>query len=107
MKKRLTMSVLVIVAAGGLLTAGAVVMLRSAQGEAAARKEAAADLKLASSKIDHVTIYQNNALVTRMVDVPEGLGTMELVVSPSHGVGGRTRPNPAAPSLLVTRIRTG
>ena len=29
-------------------------------------------LKLAASKIVHVTVYQNNALVTREVEVPEG-----------------------------------
>jgi hypothetical protein len=29
-----------------------------------------------------VTVYQNNALVTREVDVPEGVGSLELVVTP-------------------------
>ena len=29
-----------------------------------------------------VTVYQPNALVTREVDVPEGAGVMELVVTP-------------------------
>jgi hypothetical protein len=34
------------------------------------------------SRVTHVTVYQNNALVTRQVDVPEGTGTFELVVTP-------------------------
>src|SRR5438876_8952539 len=38
--------------------------------------------KPAPHKIVAVTIYQNNALVTREVTVPEGQGIMELVVSP-------------------------
>src|SRR5688500_9690652 len=83
MKKRLTMSVLVVAVAGGLLAVGAVVMMKPAHAEsAAAKKEAAAEFKSASSAIDHVTVYQNNALITRLVDVPTGTGTLELVVSP-------------------------
>jgi uncharacterized protein (TIGR02231 family) len=42
----------------------------------------AADPKPATSRITNVTVYQNNALVTREVEVPEGKGTMELVVTP-------------------------
>ncbi|MHC5539654.1 DUF4140 domain-containing protein, partial [Singulisphaera rosea] len=36
----------------------------------------------ANSKVVAVTIYQGQALVTRAVDVPEGEGTVELVVTP-------------------------
>jgi Domain of unknown function (DUF4139)/N-terminal domain of unknown function (DUF4140) len=36
----------------------------------------------APSRVTHVTVYQNNALVTRQVDVPDGAGTFELVVTP-------------------------
>lgn len=36
----------------------------------------------AQSKIVAVTVYQGNALVTREVIVPEGAGTMELVINP-------------------------
>lgn len=36
----------------------------------------------AQSKIIAVTVYQGNALVTREVIVPEGGGTMELVINP-------------------------
>lgn len=39
-------------------------------------------LKQAASRITHVTVYQSNALVTREVDVPEGEGAFELVVTP-------------------------
>jgi hypothetical protein len=36
----------------------------------------------AASKIAAVTVYQGQALVTRDVTVPEGDGTIELVVTP-------------------------
>ncbi|WP_165227531.1 mucoidy inhibitor MuiA family protein [Aquisphaera insulae] len=42
----------------------------------------AAEPKPATSRIAAVTVYQGQALVTREVTVPEGPGTMELVVSP-------------------------
>ncbi len=38
--------------------------------------------RIASSKITHVTVYPDSALVTREIDVPAGAGLMELVVSP-------------------------
>ncbi|HEV3119432.1 MAG TPA: mucoidy inhibitor MuiA family protein [Gemmataceae bacterium] len=38
--------------------------------------------KRAANRIVSVTVYQNNALVTRDVDVPEGTGSMELIVTP-------------------------
>jgi hypothetical protein len=38
--------------------------------------------KAAASRITQVTVYQSNALVTREVDVPEGAGTIELIVTP-------------------------
>jgi uncharacterized protein (TIGR02231 family) len=50
-----------------------------------ARKDApppADALKAAASRITQVTVYQNNALVTREVEVPAGTGTFELVVTP-------------------------
>jgi len=37
--------------------------------------------KPAASKITAVTVYQGQALVTREVSVPEGEGTVELVVT--------------------------
>src|SRR5215207_1934527 len=36
----------------------------------------------ATHKIVAVTVYQGNALVTREVSVPDGAGSMELVVTP-------------------------
>src|SRR5262245_22388919 len=38
--------------------------------------------KTAASRINHVTVYPNSALITREVDVPAGVGTFELVVNP-------------------------
>jgi uncharacterized protein (TIGR02231 family) len=47
-------------------------------------KNAAADAqpRTAVSRITQVTVYQNNALVTREVEVPEGAGSVELIVTP-------------------------
>jgi hypothetical protein len=44
--------------------------------------EAIARPRTAVSKIVAVTVYQGQALVTREVNVPEGAGTFELVVTP-------------------------
>jgi hypothetical protein len=44
--------------------------------------QATAQQRTAASRITNVTVYQNNALVTREVEVPEGNGSMELVVTP-------------------------
>ena len=38
--------------------------------------------RTAASRIVQVTVYPNVALVTREVDVPAGMGSMELVVNP-------------------------
>ena len=38
--------------------------------------------RMAASKIAHVTVYPDSALVTREVEVPSGSGLMELVVGP-------------------------
>jgi hypothetical protein len=45
-------------------------------------KEGPAQPKPATSRVIAVTIYQNSALVTREVDVPEEAGAIELVVTP-------------------------
>jgi hypothetical protein len=47
-----------------------------------AAPEAEAPVKIATSRVVHVTVYQTNALVTREVDVPAGKGAFELVVNP-------------------------
>ncbi len=49
---------------------------------AAAAKKAGPSSKEAQSRVTHVTVYQNNALITRDVTVPEGTGTFEVIVSP-------------------------
>lgn len=38
--------------------------------------------RIAASKIVHVTVYPDSALISREVDVPAGTGLMELVVNP-------------------------
>lgn len=40
------------------------------------------EIKPAASKITSVTVYQNTALVTREVTLPEGAGQTEVIVSP-------------------------
>jgi hypothetical protein len=62
--------------------AGGLVLMLHAKQEAPAAADKEAPPKIAASKITHVTVYPNNALVTREVEVPAGTGTMELVVSP-------------------------
>jgi uncharacterized protein (TIGR02231 family) len=42
----------------------------------------AAQPKTAPNRVTHVTVYPNNALVTREVDAPEDTGLFELVVTP-------------------------
>src|SRR5262249_33054145 len=81
MKKRLMVPLCALAVVAGLVGAG-VATRNSAHAEAAKKGEAGRELKLGSSRIAHVTVYQNNALVTREVDVPEGTGTLEMVVSP-------------------------
>jgi hypothetical protein len=81
---------------GGLLAAavlavGVAGVSFSGGAEKEARREAkkAADRppdgkaaeKMAASRVTKVTMYPDSALVTREVDVPEGIGAMELVVA--------------------------
>ncbi len=79
MKKRLVTPVCLLVV-GGLAAAGGLLWSDAARAED--KKEEAPALKLAPSRIAHVTVYQANALVTREVEVPAGTGILELVVSP-------------------------
>jgi hypothetical protein len=44
--------------------------------------DAPAAPKFATSRIVQVTVYPNSALVTREVDVPEGVGPVEVIVNP-------------------------
>jgi len=48
----------------------------------AAKAPAPAPPRTAPSRVTAVTVYQNGALVTREVQVPEGTGAFELVVTP-------------------------
>jgi len=52
------------------------------RGGAAEPKDIPATPKTANSRVVHVTVYPNSALVTREVDVPAGTGIVELVVTP-------------------------
>src|SRR5262249_22737071 len=69
----------------------------------------AAAPKTAGSRISHVTVYQNTALVTREVDVPEGTGSMELVVAtlpPQPVNSSLSSEGSAGIRVLTTRYRT-
>jgi hypothetical protein len=59
----------------------ATTMLLARGSPAAEPPEADPPPKSASSRVTAVTVYQGNALVTREVDVPEGKGLVELVVT--------------------------
>jgi hypothetical protein len=54
----------------------------TATAGAATRPAAAKEQPTAPGKVVSVTVYQGTALVTREVDVPAGLGLVEVVVSP-------------------------
>src|SRR5438132_8952459 len=55
--------------------------------------------KIATSRIDKVTVYPSNALVTREVDVPAGNGLIELTITPM--------PNQIVPSTLYSEGADG
>jgi hypothetical protein len=81
MKRYLTMlSSALVLCLGGL-----VMFLNARPDDAPARtgdKLAESPSRIVKSKITHVTVYPNSALVTREVEVPAGAGAMEVVVSP-------------------------
>ncbi len=62
--------------------AAAVQVARTPAQDVEAQAEARGALLPAASKITDVTVYQGQALVTREVTVPEGEGTLELLVTP-------------------------
>src|SRR4051794_17626818 len=70
------------VVAGALVLSlgGLALFLNARPDEPTGRADAAP--RTAASKITHVTVYPNSALVTREVQVPAGVGSMELVVNP-------------------------
>src|SRR5437016_8075475 len=65
----------------GLVAALGFVWSRS-QAQESVKADAPAAPKIASSRIDKVTVYPHNALITREVEVPDGTGLIELVVAP-------------------------
>jgi hypothetical protein len=79
------------------LAAAFLVLSSKAQEAQPGEKQAAS--KLAKSKIDRVTVYPNNALVTREVEVPAGNGLIELVVSPM--------PDQIVPSTMYSEAGDG
>jgi uncharacterized protein (TIGR02231 family) len=79
MKRWVTLSAALTLFAGVIATA---VFVRAQPHEDGKDKPAADALKVAASRITNVTVYQGTALVTREVDVPEGAGLVELVVTP-------------------------
>ncbi|MBI2805996.1 MAG: DUF4139 domain-containing protein [Planctomycetes bacterium] len=65
-----------------VLSVVAAVWLSRGQAQEAKNAEKPQASKIAKSRIDKVTVYTTNALITREVEVPEGNGLIELVVSP-------------------------
>ena len=66
-------------------------------------------VKLAVSRVVTVAMYPNNALVTREVDVPEGVGTFELTVNPlppTTITGSLFTEGSEGIRVLTTRFRT-
>jgi hypothetical protein len=100
---------LAVVPAVGILTLGVLAVVLAARPGEPAAGEAAAPPKSATSRITHVTVYSNSALVTREVEVPEGTGTLEVVVSslPPHTVNSSLYSEGTdGIRVLTTRFRT-
>src|ERR1022692_2066323 len=66
----------------GLVAGMGSMVLSSGKAQEAKQADKPAAPQNAKSRIDKVTVYPNNALVTREVEVPEGTGLIELTVSP-------------------------
>jgi hypothetical protein len=105
MNKRLALwAASVAVMLGGVTVA---LWARSQDPPAAPGAEAAP--KAAASRITHVTVYPNSALVTREVVVPTGTGSLELVVTPlpQHTVNSSLYSEGGdGIRVLTTRFRT-
>src|SRR5436309_2986000 len=82
MKKRLAL----LAGSLALCVAGLVLIVNVRDTNASAAppggKEANDAPRIAASRITHVTVYPDSALVSREVDVPAGGGLVELVISP-------------------------
>jgi hypothetical protein len=71
----------------------------NASAPPAGKEAAEAGPHIAASRISHVTIYPDSALITRDVEVPAGQGLIELVISPL--------PEATMPSTLYTESADG
>jgi uncharacterized protein (TIGR02231 family) len=97
-----------------LWAANSVPAYQSANAGAPVAKEAAGatpavGVRMATSRVSAVTVYANNALVTREVDVPEGPGLIELTVTPlppSTVNGSLHTEGTEGIRVLATRFRT-
>ncbi len=91
----------------GLVLGGLALVKAARNGDKPARDEAPP--KTAASRIAQVTVYPNSALVTREVEVPAGIGSMELVVNPlpEHTIGSTLYSEGGdGIRVLTTRFRT-
>ena len=78
MKKRIFLLVLFLTAT----PAGLAVLLYGRNPPPQEKADAPAALKAVNNKITSVTVYPGSALVTRTVEIPAGVGTFEVVVTP-------------------------
>lgn len=100
--------------AGSLLlcVGGLVLMLYSKAGASApapAAKEEKGASRIATSRIAHVTVYPDSALISREVEVPAGTGLMELIVNPlpeATVVSSLYTEAPEGLRVLTTRFRS-
>jgi hypothetical protein len=70
------------VVALSLVAALVFIVQSSGQAKNAPAAEKQPTVKIAKSRIDKVTAYPHNALVTREVEVPAGSGLIELTITP-------------------------
>ena len=90
-----------------LILGGLILLPARPTRDEAAKEEAPP--KAANSKIVAVTVYPNSALVTREVDVPNGAGVVELVVTPlpQHTINSSLYSESSdGIRVLTTRFRT-
>jgi len=73
---------LTLLAAALVLSLGGLAVFLNARPDDPVSRPAESPSRTAKSKINHVTVYPNSALVTRDVEVPAGTGNMEIVVNP-------------------------
>jgi hypothetical protein len=74
-------------------------LLSKGQAQETKERDVTSAPKIATNKITKVTVYPNNALVTREVDVPAGNGLVELVITPM--------PDQIVPSTMYSEAGNG